>query len=140
MPVSELARTYPIAETRKTPILTVAELMRDEDVGSVIIIEDDRPVGIVTDRDITVKVTAEGTDPADVTAENIMTPDPETIARDAGLMELTQTMANNGVRRIPVVDDDGNLDGIITLDDVSRLLSDEQQNIADVIESESPPY
>lgn len=139
MTVKDLARTDPIAASRKAAIAEVASLMRDEQVGSVIIEEDDRPVGIITDRDITVKVTAEGRDPHDVTAEDVMTPDPVTVERDAGVFELIETMAENSVRRIPVVDGD-TLYGIITLDDIDRLLSDEQQNLAKVIEAESPPY
>lgn len=139
MTVDELARTDPIVATRQAPIAQVSALMRDENVGSVVIVDDDEPVGIVTDRDITVKVTAEGKDPTDVPAEDVMTPDPVVVDGDAGLMELTHTMADNGVRRVPVVDN-GKLDGIITLDDVDQLLSDERQNLAKVIEAESPPY
>lgn len=139
MPIKELARSDPIAATRKASIAQVAALMRDEGVGSVIIEEDGEPVGVVTDRDVTVRVTAEGKDPDDVVAEDVMTPDPVTVERDVGLMEVTSIMAEHGVRRIPVVDG-GQLDGIITLDDVDRLLSDERQNLASVIEAESPPY
>ncbi|WP_340101423.1 CBS domain-containing protein [Salinibaculum salinum] len=139
MPVEELARTDPIAATRQASITQVAALMRDEDVGSVVIVEDDEPVGIVTDRDVTVKVTAEGNDPTDVTAEEVMTPDPVVVDSDTGVMELTHFMADNAVRRVPVVDD-GKLDGIITLDDLDQLLSDERQNLAKVVEAESPPY
>lgn len=139
MTVDELARTDPIAATRQASIAQVAALMRDENVGSVVVEEDGKPVGLVTDRDITVRVTAEGNDPDDVTAEDVMTPDPVNVERDAGLMELTRAMADNGVRRIPVVDGE-QLVGIITLDDVDRLLSDERQHLADVIEAESPPY
>lgn len=139
MTVEDLVRTDPIAATRHASIAEIASLMRDENVGSVIIEEDDRPVGIVTDRDITVDVTAEGQDPHDVAAEDVMTPDPVTVGRDAGVFELIETMAENSVRRIPVVDGE-TLYGIITLDDLSRLLSDEQQNLAKVIEAESPPY
>lgn len=139
MPVDELARPDPIAATRQASIAQVAALMRDEDVGSVIIEADGRPVGLVTDRDITVRVTAEGDDPDHVTAEDVMTPDPVTVDRDIGLLELTRIMAGHGVRRVPVVDDE-ELYGIVTLDDVDRLLSDERQNLAEVLEAESPPY
>ena len=139
MTVEDLARTDPIAATREASIAEVASLMREENVGSVIIEEEDRPVGIVTDRDITVNVTAEGRDPHEVAAEDVMTENPVTVERDAGVFELIETMAENSVRRIPVVDGD-ELYGIITLDDLDRLLSDEQQNLAKVIEAESPPY
>lgn len=139
MTVEDLARTDPIAATRKASIAEVARLMRDEQVGSVVIEEEHRPVGIVTDRDITVKLTAEGKDPQHVTAEDVMTENPVTVQRDAGVFELVETMAENSVRRIPVVDGD-ELYGIVTLDDLDRLLSDERRNLTEVIEAESPPY
>ncbi|MEF8975074.1 MAG: CBS domain-containing protein [Halapricum sp.] len=139
MTVGELAQPDPIAATRQASIGHVAAIMRDENVGSVVIVEDEEPVGIITDRDIAVKVTAEGKEPDDVTAEEIMTPDPVTVERETGVMELTRVMAEHSVRRIPVVDD-GKLDGIITLDDVDKLLSDERQHLTEVIEAESPAY
>lgn len=139
MTIDDLVRTDPIAATRKASIAEVASLMRDEGVGSIVIEEDDRPVGIVTDRDVTVKVTAEGRDPHDVTAEDVMTDDPVTVERDAGVFDVIRTMADHSVRRIPVVDG-GDLHGIITLDDLDRLLGDEHQTLTKVIEAESPPY
>ena len=139
MTVADLARRDPIAATRKASIAEVATLMRDEGVGSIVIEEDDRPVGIVTDRDITVTVTAEARDPHEVTAEDVMTENPVTVDVDTGVSELVELMAEHGVRRMPVVDGD-ELYGIITLDDLARLLVDEQQSLTKVIEAESPPY
>lgn len=139
MTVEDLVRKDPIAATRKASIAEVATLMRDEQVGSVVVVEEDRPVGIVTDRDITIKLTAEGEDPQHVLAEDVMSENPVTVQRDAGVFELSETMAENAVRRIPVVDGD-ELYGIVTLDDLDRLLSDERQNLTKVIEAESPPY
>ena len=139
MTVEDLVRTEPIAATRKASIAEVASLMRDERVGSVIIEDENQPVGIITDRDVTVQITAEGRDPHDVTAEDVMTEDPVTVEKDAGVFDVIRTMAEHSVRRIPVVDG-GDLYGIITLDDLDRLLSDEQQTLAKVIEAESPPY
>lgn len=139
MTVADLGRRDPIAATRNASIAEVASLIRDEGVGSVVIEAEDRPVGIVTDRDVTVTVTAEGRDPHDVQAEDVMTENPVTVDRDAGVFELIRTMADHSVRRIPVVDNE-KLYGIITLDDLDRLLSDERQTLSKVIEAESPPY
>ena len=139
MTVADLARTDPIAATRDATIATVSALMRDENVGSVVIVDDGAPVGIVTDRDVAVRVVADGQDPDDVTAGDVMTTDPVTVDLDAGVMDLTSTMAEHAVRRVPVVDD-GELYGIITLDDVDQLLSDERQHLADVVAAESPAY
>jgi len=139
MPVSDIARMDPIAATPDATIAEVASLMRDEQVGSIVVEEDGRPVGIVTDRDVAVKIVAEGKSPKDMHAKDVMTADPVTIQHDAGVFELTEVMYDNEVRRIPVVDGE-ELVGIVTLDDLDRLLSDEQKNLAGVIEAESPPY
>jgi len=69
----------------------------------------------------------------------VMTDDPLTVDVGTGLFELTETMEEHAVRRVPVVEN-GSLAGIITLDDVHRLLVDELENLADVIEEESPEY
>lgn len=139
MTVTDLARQNPIAATRNASIAEVASLMRDEQVGSVVITDEHVPVGIVTDRDITVDVTAEGMDPDGLTAQDVMTTEPVTVEKDAGRFELIETMSEHEVRRMPVVED-GELWGIITLDDIDRLLSDEQRKLASIIEAESPSY
>ncbi|MFW5900815.1 MAG: CBS domain-containing protein [Halodesulfurarchaeum sp.] len=71
--------------------------------------------------------------------ENMMTEDPVTVAVDTGVFELCNRMCEEGVRRMPVVDD-GELAGIITLDDLTVLLTGELGNLAGVIEAESPTY
>jgi CBS domain-containing protein len=109
-------------------------------IGSIVIEEEMRPVGIVTDRDIAVRVAARDRPANEVTAAEIMTEDPVTVRDDAGLFAVTETMREHGVRRMPVVNDEGTLVGIITLDDVMQLLATELDNLAAVIEAESPPY
>lgn len=140
MPVSDLAREEVVTARRNTPVADLAKAERDENVGSVVIEDEGRPVGIVTDRDLAVRVLAEELDPATTTAEDVMTEDLCTAATDDGVFELIDSMCENGVRRIPVVDDEGQLAGIITHDDLSRLLADEYRNLAGVVEAESPPY
>lgn len=123
-----------------TSAQTLAETMRDENVGSVVI-EDDhrRPVGIVTDRDLAVRVLAHGSDPTKILARDVMTEDPVTADVEDGVLEATATMRDNDARRLPIVNGE-ELVGILTLDDLQRLLVDEQRNLAAVVESESPPY
>ena len=139
MTIADLARTEPIGASPKASIAEVASLMSEHHVGSVLVEKENRPVGIVTDRDITVEITAEGRDPDGVTVDEIMTEDPVTMPHDAGVLEVLDTMAEHSVRRIPIVDGE-EVYGIVTLDDFDRLLSDEHQRIAAVIEAESPPY
>lgn len=139
MTVADLMREDVVTASRETPINEVATAMREETVGSVVIVEDDVPVGLVTDRDVAVRIAADRLDAGEMPAENVMTEDPVTVDVDTGVFELCATMGEEGVRRMPVVDD-GYLAGIVTLDDLSVLLTDELGNLAGVIEAESPPY
>jgi len=123
-----------------TRVEVLALTMAEEGIGSVVIEREGDPVGIVTDRDLVIQVIAEGADPAELTAHDVMTPYPEEVREDAGVFDLTNAMAAREVRRMPVVDDDGDIAGIVTLDDLIVLLATELANLAGVIEAESPPY
>jgi CBS domain-containing protein len=122
------------------PASELADRMREHSVGSVVVVEDGRPVGIVTDRDLSVGPFAAGDDPDETPARDVMTPDPETVTEDAGLMDVSERLCEAGVRRLPVVGDDGSLSGIVTLDDMAVLLTAELTDLAGVIQAESPPY
>jgi CBS domain-containing protein len=140
MTVSDLMREDVVTASPDTPTDELAQQMRDENVGSVVIEDDGRPTGIVTDRDLTIGPFAAGDDPGSRTAQDVMTADPATVTADTGVMELCNRLCEASVRRMPVVDGSGELAGIVTLDDLNVLLAREQQNLADVIEAESPPY
>ncbi|WP_380680382.1 CBS domain-containing protein [Salinigranum sp. GCM10025319] len=116
---------------------TLAYTMAEKGVGSVVITDENRVVGIVTDRDVALTLARDG-DPGTLRAVDVMAPDPLTMPPGAGVFELTERMAEADVRRVPVVDDNGVIVGIVALDDVVRLLSAELANLADVIEAESP--
>ncbi len=124
----------------------IAETMEETNVGSVVVVEGGEPVGIVTDRDITVRGVAQGRDLEAVTASDIMTDDLVTVNAHDEIGELIDTLDAAGVRRMPVVDD-GEIAGIVTLDDIAVLLavelggiSDEMESLSNVIRSGSPPY
>lgn len=139
MPVIDIARREVVTAKPDTPIRAVASELRDLKVGSVVIEQDGNAVGIVTDRDIAVRVVAEDCDPDETVAEDVMTTDPVTVDPDAGIFDVIDAMLSNGVRRIPIVDN-GRIDGIITHDDLTRLLAEESRELAAVVESESPAY
>lgn len=80
--------------------------------------QDERPVGIVTDRDLVLRVISADKDPAKTVVEEVMTPNPLTLDEELGLFEALEIMKSEGVRRFPVVDVDGKLAGIFTVDDV----------------------
>ncbi|WP_135303928.1 CBS domain-containing protein [Haloarcula amylovorans] len=140
MPIRDVARTSVKTAHREQSAGNLATVMKEEAVGSVIIEDDDRPVGIVTDRDLTLQVLEPRRDPTAVTAEDVMTETPTTVDAETGILEATAKMYEHAVRRMPVVDADGTVAGIITLDDVLVLLTDELDNLVGVIEAESPPY
>ena len=137
MPVENIMSDAVTAE-RGTSIKELAETMESEGIGDVVIAEDDRPVGIVTDRDVALAV-AKHDDFEGIDADHLMTEDPVTIERDAEAIELPKRMAEGEVRRIPVVDG-GTLVGIATLDDVVATIGEEMEDVATVIEAQSPGY
>lgn len=139
MPVRDIARREVVTAKPDTPVAALATELRDLKVGSVVIEEAGAPVGIVTDRDLVVRVLAEDIDPAETTAADVMTDDPATVDSEAGIFAVIDTMLSNGVRRIPIVDGD-RIDGIVTHDDLTRLLAEESRELAAVVESESPAF
>ncbi|MFB6234670.1 MAG: CBS domain-containing protein [Halopenitus sp.] len=140
MTVSDLMRENVVTAPPDESVGDVAQRMEQENVGSVVIRRDGKPEGIVTDRDLATRVLANGGTADGWSAEDAMTPDLNTVSKDTGVMELCNEIGDACVRRMPVVDDDGNLEGIVTHDDLNTLLADEQRELAQVIEAESPAY
>lgn len=124
------------------PDATVEEIvgtLESENVGSVVVTEDNTPTGIVTDRDIALNVT-EADDVSSLSAEEVMTEDPVTLREDADDIEIPQTIGENNVRRIAVVDENDELTGIVTLDDLVATIGEELNAVADTIEKQSLGY
>lgn len=139
MPIEDLARSDTVTAAPGAPVTDLAATMAEENVGSVVITNDETPVGIVTDRDLTVRVLGNDVEPTDQTAEDVMTSDLRTVEPDAGFYEVTTLMADHGIRRLPVCEGD-TLAGIITADDVTELLADEQRQLGDVVRAQRPEY
>lgn len=139
MPVSDLGPNEVETTTRDATIGDVAQRLRSENVGALVVAEDDRPVGIVTDRDVALAL-ADGGDITSQSVEEVMTEDPATIREDEEAMEISRVIEEHNVRRIPVVDDDGKLTGIVTLDDLVATIGEQLENISDTIEVQSPDY
>ena len=140
MPISDIARTGVITIHKEQTAGNLATVMKEEDVGSVVVEEDDVPVGIVTDRDLALEVLEPRADPREVTVGDIMSKNPITAHEEDGVFQVTEAMYRGEVRRLPIVDDNGELAGIVTLDDLVVLFSDEMTGLAGVIEAESPSY
>jgi signal-transduction protein with cAMP-binding, CBS, and nucleotidyltransferase domain len=99
-------------------------MMKDEDVGLAPIVEGDRLVGTLTDRDIVTRVVAEGKDPQTVTVREVASTDLVTIDPEQKLDEALKLMAQNQIRRLPVVEEDGKLVGVLAQADVAREAKD----------------
>ena len=113
--------------------------MNDRQVGTLVVVDEtSRPIGIVTDRDLTVRVLARGRDPGVTSVGNVMTRQPRSVEENASIESALAAMRINASRRITVVDNTGRLVGLISLDDVLALLAEEFGQIGDVIEQESP--
>ena len=97
-----------------------AKMMRDEDVGIAPIVEGDRLVGVLTDRDIAVRVVAEGLDPERVKVFEVASRDVVTLDPGQDLDEALRLMARHQVRRLPVVEEDGRLVGVVAQADVAE--------------------
>lgn len=140
MPIHDIARDRVVTADERASIAEVSRLMRDEDVGSVVITNDERPTGIVTDRDLTTRVLAEERPPEGLTAGDVMSTDLCTVGPDAGFYEAAQVMSDNAVRRLPVCTAADELVGIITADDLTELLADEHQQLAAILRNQRPAY
>jgi CBS domain-containing protein len=113
-----------------------AQLMRDEGVGCVVVAERGRPLGIVTDRDLAVRVIAAGRAPEKTLLRDVMSGEPVFLASERGLDQVLATMRQQHVRRIPVVDAEGRLEGVLALDDLLPLLADQLGDLAEAIRGE----
>jgi CBS domain-containing protein len=140
MSLETLCRREIVCVDVKTKVIEATELMEEMNVGSVVVIQNDRPVGIVTDRDVVLRVVNKKLDPAKCPIGDIMSLDVVTFKQNTGLYEALEQIKESGssVRRFPIVDDNGAIKGIITLDDVIYLLGKEMSDVASIIENERP--
>jgi CBS domain-containing protein len=136
MSLSSLLNRRVVTASLKDSLAKVGTLMEQENVGAVVVTEADRPVGIVTDRDLALAVCVRGMPPQEH-VQSVMTCPVSTISKDEGVYTATQQLMEQAVRRLPVVDQSGGLVGLVSLDDLLLLLSRELQNMAEGIKVES---
>lgn len=143
MTVLDVCKKNVITIEKEKSLTEAAKLMREHHVGDVVVVEKKGsqcfPLGIVTDRDLVMEVVATELDPDVITVGDIMLERLVVVKNDADLMQASKLMANKGVRRMPVVSNNGALVGIVTLDDLlevtgniffnlTRLLNKQQKN------------
>ena len=111
--------------TPETTLQAAAQIMAEKDLGFLPVGHHDRLIGMITDRDITVRATAQGHHPAEVTARDIMTPQTYYCYDDQSTEEICQNMAEVKVRRFPVVNRDKRLVGVVSFGDLAQTASAE---------------
>jgi CBS domain-containing protein len=117
--VRDVMTTRPLCAAPDTPLNQVAELMDAEDVGAIPVLDGDQLVGMITDRDIIVRAIAKGKDPKGMPTREISSSDLVTVGPDLDLSDALLLMAQHQVRRLPVVDDENRLVGVVSQADVA---------------------
>ncbi len=138
--VRDLATTQVVTVQPGTTLAECAQIMRNQHVGSVIVVADkgrrDQPVGIVTDRDIVIETVAVALDAKTLTAGDVMATPLATVAESDDILDALAKMRERGVRRLPVVDAQGTLAGIIAVDNLLEALAEQLDSVVRVIKAE----
>lgn len=151
MSVSAICNRQVITIKTDATILEAAQLMRNHHIGDVVVVKEAQnkttektqnkndkliPLGIVTDRDLVIEVVATELDCKVITVSDIMVRPLSVIAESAGIFETIKLMTSKGIRRLPVVNAEGELVGIVTLDDLLILLSNEIGSLTKLVTRE----
>ena len=139
MPVGDLGPDDVVTASPDSELGEITDTLDSENVGAVVITEDNAPVGIITDRDAALAI-HQHDDVASVSVEDVMTTDPATIQEDEEAIEISRAIDEHDVRRFPVVDENGTLTGIVTFDDLVATIGEQLDNVSDTIEVQSPDY
>ncbi|RPI47474.1 MAG: CBS domain-containing protein [Betaproteobacteria bacterium] len=140
MQVGEICTREVVCANAETTVAAAAKLMRQYHIGDVIVTREEHgrriPLGIVTDRDIVLGVVAPELNPAALTIGDIMGQELITAGETEDVFDAIQRMRNKGVRRMPIVEDDGSLVGIVSIDDIIEVLAEEMTQLARLISRE----
>jgi len=142
MNVSQLCNRNVVTVLKSDEVVAAARLMREKHVGYLIVVEPDftgatqRAVGVITDRDIVMTIVAQDVNPRGLRVGDVMTPNPVVVELGDSLAAAVREMRRIGVRRVPVVGSLGELEGVLSLDDILDTLSGELQNLAGAVRNE----
>jgi len=138
--IGEVCSREVVFVRRDETVAAAARLMRESHVGCLVVADENNgkrvPVGMLTDRDITVAVVAPGLDAEVILVSDVMSGELLSVQEDAGIAETVELMRVRGIRRLPVTDLGGALIGLIAADDVLSLLAEEIAGIAGMISRE----
>src|SRR5688572_5902003 len=142
MNLATLCRRNAVTIRQFEELTSAAELMRDQHVGYLVVVDPDpsdgsqKPVGVLTDRDIVVTVVARQVNPRSLRVGDVMTRQPVVVADTDSVDKALESMRSIGVRRLPVVGSRGQLVGVISLDDIIDALAEELGHVAGSIRNE----
>jgi CBS domain-containing protein len=126
MSVAELCRRNPVVARPEESAREVAVRLDRSEVGCAVVVDlEQQPVGIVTDRDLVLKVLRRGLDPDTTPVRSVMTDEVVTVREHSPLKRALGWMRRDGIRRIPVVDDEGKLVGVLAWDDALQVIAQE---------------
>jgi CBS domain-containing protein len=139
--VRDLMTANPECVSEKDSIQDVARIMKNQDTGVVPVVDGKKIVGLITDRDIVVRGIAEGRNLENVRVNDIMTRSVRTVREDADLSDVLRTMGDSEVRRVPVVNQQDELVGIVSIGDIATNTNNQSGKIGKAVEdiSEAPP-
>ena len=141
MKVCELCRPDVITISKQEGIKKAAQLMKDKCVGSLVVVDKQQtPVGMLTDRDIIIKLIAEGKAPEQTMVADIMSKELLCLTENQDISDAIDALCEKGVRRAPVIDENKQLCGVITLDDLMACIIDELDGVVDIIRSQSKDF
>ncbi len=134
MTIGEIGKKKVITAQIDMPVLEVAKLMKIHNIGDVIVVDDrNKPLGIITDRDITIKIVAEEVSPNILSASDVMSFDLLLLKEYQSSQEALAMMCAKGVRRAPIVNDANILVGVISIDDLALFMSEQMENYGKLI-------
>ena len=140
MLLKELCTPDVVFCTPDTNVLAAARLMRERHVGDVVVVDDPEsdqtPLGVITDRDIVVQVLGKGIDPARTTVREIMLTPVVVGHTSEDASAAIERMKMHGIRRLPVLDENSKLAGIVCIDDLLRQLAADAASLAEIIARE----
>ena len=140
MGIGDICNREVVYVNRDVTVNAACKLMRHYRVGSLVVVDDVDsqrvPVGILTDRDVVVEIDAMDLDAKVITAGDIMSSALVTVQENHGVLETIEIMRFKGVRRMPVVNAEGRLVGIVTIDDLLAVLAEELTDIARIVSRE----
>ncbi len=123
-----------VCVSEKETAVAAAQKLRDAHVGSVVVVRGAHPVGILTDRDLALRIVAEGLDPRSVGVGDIVTYDPIVVREGDGIETVVARMREHGIRRLPIVNAEGRVVGVVTADDLFVMLGRELADLSEAVE------